>query len=106
MATNYLSLKSTVTYQKDRTAVAQGSLLGASTNNQTAYLSTISLPGFSTLTGAKTLIGQQSGVPSRYVELAADSANSSYIDFHSHDQVEPDYSTRILSLGVRRLVME
>ncbi len=35
----------------------------------------------------------------RYVELAADSSNTSYIDFHSQDSRATDYDTRIQSLG-------
>ena len=35
----------------------------------------------------------------RYVEIASDSDNISYIDFHSLDNVQNDYDSRILSVG-------
>lgn len=35
----------------------------------------------------------------RFVEIAADSTNNAYIDFHSRDSFSEDYDTRILSNG-------
>ena len=35
----------------------------------------------------------------RYVEVGADTANTSYLDFHSNDNAGADYDTRIVSTG-------
>ena len=40
---------------------------------------------------------QQTGVTGRYIELGADTASASYIDFHSCDGYNNDFDARILS---------
>jgi hypothetical protein len=52
-------------------------------------------------TGGATYLGLTTagGGGRRYVEIAADAANQSYIDFHSQDSRTIDYDARILSTG-------
>jgi hypothetical protein len=45
------------------------------------------------------ILGQNVTYPNRYLEVGTDASNTMYLDFHSHDSVLPDYSTRIQSIG-------